>query len=320
MATFGFTLMGEMFGPKELVRNSVLAEQAGFDFAVYSDHFHPWLFSHDNSPFVWSVLGAAAERTERIGLMTMVTCPFLRYHPAIIAQSAATVAVMSDGRFTLGLGAGEILNEHIVAKGWPPAHVRHAMLEESVQAIRQLWTGEPTTFDGRYIQVEDAILYTRPQTPPPIAIAAGGAEAAKLAARAADALIATEPEPSYVQTFHANGGQGKPTYNQIPLSWHPDEGTARKLALERFRFGVSGWKVQAELPMPVNFEAATKTVREEDVAEMVPCGPDPEVHVAGIKKFLDAGYDRIAVVQVGPDQEGFLQFWQSELAPRLAHV
>jgi G6PDH family F420-dependent oxidoreductase len=309
--------MGELFPPETLVENAVRAEQAGFDFAAFSDHFHPWLEAQGQSPFTWSVLGAAASRTERIELITMVTCPTLRYHPAIIAQAAATVARLSGGRFTLGLGAGENLNEHVVGHGWPAADVRQDMLEEAVEIIRQLWSGGFQTYRGHYLEVEDARLYTLPDEPVPIAMAAGGEDAAELAGRLADALISTEPEAGYVAAFHGAGGEGKPTYGQVALSWHEDEAEARRQARERWRFALPGWKVMAELPNPVNFDAATQGASEDQIAELVSCGPDPEVHLQAIRKFLDAGYERVAVVQAGPDQEGFLRFWERELAPRL---
>jgi G6PDH family F420-dependent oxidoreductase len=288
MPSFGFTLMGELFPPEELVRNAELAEQAGFDFAAFSDHFHPWLDAQGQSPFTWSVLGAVAERTERIRLITMVTCPTLRYHPAIIAQAAATVARLSGDRFTLGLGAGENLNEHVVGHGWPAADLRQEMLEEAVEIIRLLWSGGFQTFRGQHLELEDARLYTLPDEPVPIALAAGGPEAATLAGRVADALIATEPEQSYVEAFRNAGGDG-PAYGQVALSWHEDEAEARRLARERWRFALPGWKVMAELPNPVNFDAATQGASEDQIAELVPCGPDPEVQLQGIRKFLDAG-------------------------------
>jgi G6PDH family F420-dependent oxidoreductase len=317
MPRFGFTMMGEQFPPEELVRNAELAEQAGFAFAAFSDHFHPWLDAQGQSPFTWSVLGAVADRTERIELITMVTCPTIRYHPAIIAQAAATIGRLSNGRFTLGLGAGENLNEHVVGHGWPAVDLRQEMLEEAVEIIRLLWQGGFQTYRGQHLELEDARLYTLPDEPVPIALAAGGADAAELAGRIADAIIVTEPEPGYLEAFRGTGGEGKPSYGQVALSWHEDEAEARRIARERWRFALPGWKVMAELPNPVNFDAATSGATEDQIAELVSCGPDPEVHLQAIRRFLDAGYERIAVVQAGPDQAGFLRFWERELAPRL---
>jgi G6PDH family F420-dependent oxidoreductase len=316
MATFGYTLMCEQLGPKELVQYGVEAERAGFDFTVISDHFHPWLEEQGESPFAWSVLGAVASQTSRMDLMTMVTCPTVRYHPAIVAQMAATIGLMSDGRFTLGLGAGENLNEHVVGKGWPPANIRHLMLEEAIGIIRRLWKGGYVSHQGDFYAVHDARIFSLPKELPPIAIAASGRESCRLAARLGAGLIATQPKPELVSMYRDAGGRG-PLYAQIALCWGRDEAQARKTAHQYFRFAVPAWKVQSELPNPVNFEAATRTVRPEDVAELMPHGPDPERYVQGINKFLDAGFENVAIVQAGPDQEGFIRFWERELAPAL---
>ncbi|MDQ3680503.1 MAG: TIGR03557 family F420-dependent LLM class oxidoreductase [Actinomycetota bacterium] len=316
MTTFGYTLMTEQRAPDDLVREAQLAEEAGFDFAVMSDHFHPWLESQGNSPFVWSVLGAVAERTQSVGLMTMVTCPIIRYHPAIVAQAAATVAVMSGGRFSLGVGSGENLNEHVVGRGWPPADIRLDMLREAIKIIRLLWGGGAQSYRGQHFRVDDARLYTLPESPPQICVAVSGGLSVTLAAEDADGIVAVEPDGELVSQYKAVGGSG-PRYGQIPVCWAEDEASARATARQLWRFGVPGWPVMAELPSPSNFEAATATVREDDVAEMVPCGPDPDRHAAAIGQFVDAGFDHVAVVQCGEDQEGFLRFWQEELRPRL---
>ena len=319
MTKFGYTGMGEQTDARSLITNAVAAEEAGFDFAVFSDHFHPWLDEQGHSPFVWSVLGAVADRTEQLQLMTMVTCPIIRYHPAIIAQAAATVAILSDGRFTLGLGAGENLNEHVVGHGWPPADVRQEMLDEAVELMLMLWRGGSQTWRGKYFTVQDARLYDLPEQPIPLSIAAGGSDAATLAARVGEGLIATEPKAELVSQYRSAGGSG-PTYGQIPVCWAEDESTARKTALQMWRFGVPGWKVMAELPSPVNFESATQTVREDDVAELVACGPDVAKFVDGVKEFVDAGFDHVAIVQAGPDQAGFLRFWEQELKGALTNL
>jgi G6PDH family F420-dependent oxidoreductase len=316
MPRYGYTLFSELNGPTELVDQAVRAEAAGFDFLVISDHFHPWLHSHTDSPFAWSVLGAVADRTERVELATLVTCPMIRYHPAIIAQAAATIAIMSEGRFTLSVGAGENLNEHVVGRGWPPVHIRHEMLAESVEAMRQLWTGQWTTYRGQHITVEDAKLYTLPPQPPHVLVAASGPASAALAGRIGDGVVAVQPDPDLVTRFRATGGEGKRTHGQVPLSYDRDEARARKLAM-RFRFGIPGWKVMAELPNPVNFEAAVTTVREEDIAEMVPCGSDPQAHAQAVRQFVDAGFEEVSVLQVGDDYEGFFRFWTEELRPKL---
>jgi G6PDH family F420-dependent oxidoreductase len=317
MTSYGYTLMGEGHDPRTLVRNAVRAEEEGFDFLVFSDHYHPWLPSQEHSPFVWSVLGAVAEATERIELATMVTCPIVRYHPAIIAQAAATIGVMSDGRFTLGLGTGERLNEHVVGAGWPPADVRQEMLAEAIEVMRRLWSGEYVSHRGPHFTVEDARIFDLPEEEIPVFVAAGGPQAARLAAEAGDGICATEPDPSLVETFAAAGGAHADTWGQLALSWHRDREAAVARAHDQFRFGVPGWKVMAELPNPVSFEAATATVRPEDVAESVPCGPDPAAHAAGIGAYVDAGFERVAVVDVGEDTEGFFRFWTDELRPVL---
>jgi G6PDH family F420-dependent oxidoreductase len=316
MTRYGYTLMCEQAQPKPLVRSASLAEQAGFDFAVISDHFHPWLDAEGNSPFAWSLLGAIAERTERIGLMTMVTCPFLRYHPAIVAQAAATVAILSDNRFVLGLGAGENLNEHVVGKGWPPPPVRHEMLEESVEIIRTLWSGGQHSFHGRHLTLDRARLYTVPGAPPTIAIAAGAPRAARLAAAAGDALVAIEPSADLLATYKGAGGDGR-RYGQVAVCWGADRDKAVQTAIDYQRFAVTGWSVMAELPTPESFDAATRTVGESDITGLIACGPDPEEHLAAIRRFSEAGFDHIALLQVGPDQEGFLDFFERELRPHL---
>ena len=316
MTAFGYTLMTEQRTPHDLVREAQLAEEAGFDFAVMSDHFHPWLESQGNGPFAWSVLGAVADRTEGLGLMTAVTCPTIRYHPAVVAQAAATVAVMSGGRFSLGLGSGENLNEHVVGRGWPPADIRLDMLREAVEIMHLLWGGGTQRYRGRHFRVDDACLYTLPESPPRICLAVSGGLSVTLAAEHAGGIIAVEPDAELVSKYTEAGGSG-PRYGQLPVCWAEDEASARATARELWRFGVPGWPVMSELPSPSNFEAATAGVTEDDVAAMVPCGPDPDLHVTAVREFVDAGFDHVALVQCGDDQEGFLRFWQEELSPRL---
>ena len=316
MTQFGYTLMCEQTDPKSLVRFAARAEQAGFDFAVISDHFHPWLETEGQSPFAWSVLGAVVERTERIRLMTMVTCPFLRYHPAIIAQAAATIGVLSDNRFLLGLGAGENLNEHVVGRGWPSPSVRHRMLEESVEIIGRLWSGGEHSYHGQHLSLDRARLYTLPSAPPGLGIAAGGPGAARLAARLGAALIAVEPNAALVEEYRSAGGTG-PCYGQIGLCWAESEAEGQRTARAYQRFALTGWSVMSELPDPEAFGAATQSVREEDVAQVISCGPDPQVHAKAIAAFVEAGFDHIALLQAGPDQGRFLDFFEQELRPLL---
>jgi G6PDH family F420-dependent oxidoreductase len=313
MTNFGFSLMCELHDPRSLVEQAQRAEQAGFDFVTISDHFHPWLYSHGHSPFAWSVLGGVAATTERIRMISLVTCPIIRYHPAIVAQMAATTGTMSGGRFELGLGAGENLNEHIVGEGWPPASTRHEMLAEAVDVIRELWDGGYVTHHGEHFDVEDAKLYTLPDEPVPLYIAVSGSASVELALDRADGMVGIDPVSELTEQF-----EGKPRIGQLAFSVTDDKDEGLRLAHERFRFSAQGWKVMAELPNPINFEAATEPVRPEDLADDVPHGPDPQPYLDAIGQWTDAGYDHLAFVQVGPDQERFFRFWEEELRPQLS--
>jgi G6PDH family F420-dependent oxidoreductase len=314
----GYTMMCEQAGPKQLVHDVARAEDAGFDFAVISDHYSPWLDAQGHSPYAWSVLGAAAQATRRIPLMTYVTCPIRRYHPAVVAQKAATMQLLSDGRFTLGLGAGENLNEHIVGGEWPLAPLRHEMLREAVDIIRALWDGETVTYRGRHFDVEAAKLWDIPADPPPIGIAVSGPSSCRVAGRHADMMIAVEPRGELGEMFDAAGGTGKPRVGQIALSYDEDVDTAVKRAMEQFRWFTGGWRVNAELPLPASFDAAARTVRAEDVLEKMPCGADVERHVAGIRRFEAAGFTHLALVQIGGDtQDAFISWAAEELLPAL---
>ncbi|WP_329038762.1 TIGR03557 family F420-dependent LLM class oxidoreductase [Streptomyces sp. NBC_01725] len=309
----GYKLASEAFGPKELVRQAVLAERAGFDFVEISDHFHPWLDNQGHSPFAWTVLGSIAARTERIGLATGVTCPTVRYHPAVIAQAAATLALLSDGRFVLGVGSGERLNEHVVGPGFPAdVHTRHELLREALEIIRLLWSGGYRSYEGRHLRVEDARIFDLPDELPLIAVAASGPPSARIAAELGDGLFATEAEPEIVRHYREAGGTG-PRYAEVSVAWGADEHTAARAALDTTRWAVTGWKVMSELPNPVNFEAATTTVREEDILEKFACGPDPARVVEAVRRYVDAGFDRIVLMNAGPDPDGFLDFYTSEL-------
>jgi G6PDH family F420-dependent oxidoreductase len=317
VAEFGYTLLCEQAGPRQLIADAVQAEQAGFDFAVISDHFSPWLEAQGHAPFAWSVLGAVAYATERMGLMSFVTCPLRRYHPAVVAQMAATVGVMSQGRFTLGLGAGESLNEHVVGD-WPHVSVRHAMMCEALEIIRPLLDGATVHFNGAYFDVPEARLFDRPDEGVPIAIAASGTASVDLAAEYGDAIVAVEPDADLIGRFASGRAKGRPRYGQVAICYGPDEQECRKTALEQWRWSTLGWPVMAELPGPASFEAASQFVREEDVAEKVPCGPDLDRHVAAVRKFLDAGFSHVAVVQVGAERQGeFLRWAEQELLPAL---
>ena len=316
MANFGYKLMSEEHGPKALVANARRAEELGFDFVAISDHYHPWLEPQGHSPLAWTVLGAVAARTERIGLTTAVTCPTIRYHPAVVAQFASTLAVLSNDRFTLGLGAGENLNEHVVGEEFPPPLTRQAMLGEAVDMIQLLWEGKEVSHRGEYFSLDRARLWDRPNTPLKLAKAAGGPNAAELAAQKGAGLFTSGPSKDLLIVWSLAGGRG-PRYAEVMLSWAPTEAEAVRIAHERARFGVMGWKVMAELPTTASFEDATQFIRPEDVAKNVACGPDPERHLEAIQKYVDAGFDNLTLLAVGPDQDGFLDFWRKELGPRV---
>lgn len=317
MTRYGYTLLCEQAPAGQLVADAERAEAAGFDFAVASDHYHPWLEEQGHSPYAWSVLGAAAQATGRLGLMSFVTCPIRRYHPAVVAQKAATMGELSGGRFTLGLGAGENLNEHVVG-AWPPVSQRHDMLVEAMEIIRSLLDGTSLTFSGDYFEVGGARLYDLPTEPLPVALAVSGPDSCTLAAEYADAMVAVQPDADLIEMFDKSGGVGRPRYGQVPVCYGADEQECRAVAREQFRWGTLGWKVMADLPDPVAFQAATRFVREEDVAQAVSCGPDLRAHLAAVARFRDAGFTDIALVQVGGDrQEESHRFAAEELLPAL---
>ncbi|MFF7590413.1 LLM class F420-dependent oxidoreductase [Kitasatospora purpeofusca] len=321
MVQIGYTMMSEQRGPRQLVEDVVRAEQVGFDFSVASDHYFPWLEEQGHSPYVWSVLGAAAQATERIPLMTYVTCPTMRYHPAVVAQKAATVQILSQGRFRLGLGSGENLNEHITGGGWPPADVRQQMLAEATRIIRDLFAGGYVNHRGEYFQVESARLWDLPEQAPPIGIAVSGQQSCKLAGELADLLIAVEPDPALLDAFDRNGGAGKPRVGQLPVCYDPDRNRAVARAHEQFRWFGGGWKVNAELPGPVAFDAASQFVRPDDVAKSIPCGDDVDAFVEAVRAYTDAGFTEVALVQIGGDaQRPFLDWAESALLPALRNL
>jgi G6PDH family F420-dependent oxidoreductase len=319
---FGYTMMCEQSPPDALVGDVRRAEQAGFDFSVISDHFQPWLDSQGHSGYAWSILGAAAQATERIGLMTYVTCPILRYHPAIVAQKAATMQILSGNRFRLGLGAGENLNEHIAGKGWPSVGKRHEMLSEAVDVISGLFDGEESfNFRGHHFDVESARLWDLPEQRVPIGIAVSGPDSCRLAGGKADLMVAVEPKAELGEMFDAAGGTGKPRVGQIALAYDADRDAAIRRAHEQFRWFGLGWKVNADLPNPDSFDSATQFVTPDDVAEQLACGPDVDEHVEKIKPFIDAGFTEIALVQIGADQQEQFAAWaERELLPALRSI
>jgi coenzyme F420-dependent glucose-6-phosphate dehydrogenase len=318
MVHIGYKLSSEELGPNDLVRNARMAEEAGFSFALISDHYHPWIDRQGQSPFVWSVIGAIAHATQTLQLGTGVTCPTVRTHPAVIAHAAATSAAMMPGRFFLGVGTGENLNEHIVGQGWPETEVRQQRLEEAIEIMRLLWQGGYQSYHGKHFTVENARLYTLPEQLPPIMIAAGGPKSAEMAARLGDGLVGTDTDAEMLKRFDAAGGKGKPKYGEVSVCWAKDEKKARKVAHEWWPTAAIPSSLAWELPLPKHFEDAAKLVTEEAVAESVTCGPDPEKHVEAIKEYAKAGYDHVCVHNVGPEQEGFIRFYEREVLPKLS--
>ncbi len=313
MTNFGYTLMTEQSGPKQLVGYAVAAEQAGFDFAVSSDHFFPWLTEMGHSGYAWSMLGAVAQATDRIELMTYVTCPTTRYHPAVVAQKAATMGLLSDNRFILGLGSGENLNEHVVGQGWPSAAVRQDKLIEAIEIIRLLHQGEQATWAGEHFRIDSAKIWDLPDRPVPIGVAVSGPSSIEKFAPLADHLIAVESERELISQWNRVKPDSRKV-GQLPICWGPDKDRAVQRAHELFRWFGGGWPVNAELPTPVAFDAASQFVTPENVAESIACGPDLDELAESFRPFLAAGFTDVALVQVGDEsQERFL----AEIAPEL---
>lgn len=313
--------MTEQSGPRELVDYAVSAEQAGFDFEVSSDHYSPWLASQGHAPNAWPILGAVAHATNAVQLYSYVTCPTIRYHPAIVAQQAATVQILADGRFTLGLGSGENLNEHVVGEGWPTVDRRLDMLAESIKLIRELLSGDLIDFRGEFYEVDSARIWDVPEVPVTIAVSMTGEKAVEKLAVAADHLINVAPDREIVEGWQerrqATGvlPEGR-VIGQVPVCWDPDRGAAVERAHDQFRWFGGGWAVNADLPTPAGFAAATRFVRPEDVAEAIPCGPDLDAIVAAVAPYRDAGFTDIALVQIG--DQGQQRFLDEAARPLLA--
>jgi G6PDH family F420-dependent oxidoreductase len=319
----GYTLMTEQAGAKSLVDHAAGAERAGFDFEVMSDHYFPWLDEQGHAPYAWSVLGAVSVATEQVDLMTYVTCPTMRYHPAVVAQKAATVQELSGGRFTLGLGAGENLNEHVIGRGWPPANVRHEMLSEAIQIISQLFDGGYVDYVGEHFRVDSAKLWDLPSQHVPLAVAVSGKQSVQLFAPNADVMVAVEPDADLCRSWDVFRGEGNPArkVGQLPVSWGLDREEATRRAHEQFRWFAGGWKVNAEIPGTAGFAAASQYVTPEDVAGTIPCGPDVQPIVDAVVEFREAGFTDLALVQIGGDhQSDFLDFAKGELLPALREV
>jgi coenzyme F420-dependent glucose-6-phosphate dehydrogenase len=315
----GYSLSAEEHPPLALVDHARRAEQAGFTFALVSDHFHPWIDRQGHSAFVWNLVGGIAVSTDELELGTGVTCPLIRMHPALVAQAAATAATMMSGRFFLGVGTGENLNEHVLGDRWPPAAKRRAMLDEAVQLMRELWQGELTTFEGEHYRVENARIYTLPDEPISVLVAASGTKAAELAGRIGDGLISTVAEPELVAAFEEAGGSG-PKIGQLTVCWAETEEEARKTAHEFWPNAALAAPLGQELALPSHFAAAAQMVDEDEVAKSVVCGPDESRHLEAIEAFASAGFDRVCVHQVGPDQMGSMYFFEQEIMPTAAGI
>ncbi|MBA2610312.1 MAG: TIGR03557 family F420-dependent LLM class oxidoreductase [Actinobacteria bacterium] len=314
----GYWLSSEEHRPPELVENAVRAEAAGFATAMISDHFHPWTRQQGQASFVWSVLGAIAHATTELELGTGVTAAVLRMHPTVVAQATATTATLMPGRFFLGLGSGERLSEHVVGRHWPSATVRRDMLEEAVGIIRKLLAGGNVNHAGDHFTVENAELFTRPDVPPSIMVAGGGKRGAALAGRVGDGLIGVVPSGPHIEAFENAGGTDKPAFGQLHVCFAADEADARRTATRWWPNGAIEGAALTDLARPGDFEKMAALVREDDVSAKVVCGPDPERYIEAIGRFASAGFTRVYLHQVGPDQDGFLRFYTDELAPAFA--
>ena len=315
MVKIGMTLSSEEHGPRRLVELAGLAEEHGFDFVSISDHFHPWLDAQGHSPNVWPVLGAIADRTERIEVGVGVTCPTVRIHPVVLAQLTATTALLFDGRFTWGVGSGEALNEHILGIRWPSAPERLDLLEEAIRVIRELWSGEVVSFAGEHYRVDHARIYDLPEQDIPIVVSAFGERAARLAADLGDGLWTTGTGDT-IDSWKDAGGSG-PVYSQISFCWAEDRDTALD-TVERVwpNTGVPG-QLSQDLPTPEHFEMATSIVTRDMLAESVPHGPDLDPLVEQVRTAIENGVDHVYLHQIGADQDGFLRVWRDELQDRL---
>lgn len=316
----GYFLSCEEYGPRELVEQAVLAEQAGFESLWISDHFHPWNDEQGQSPFVWSVIGAIAASCS-LPVTTAVTCPTTRVHPAIVAQAAATASVQLGGRFTLGVGTGEALNEHVLGDAWPAAPTRRAMLEEAVAVMRALWTGETVSLPGIHYAVENARLYTCPDEPPPVFVSGFGPKSTALAGRIGDGYITTRPDADLIGTFRESGGQGKPMQAGYKVCWgHDDDECVRTAHRVWGNEGLPGELAQV-LPSPKHFEQATQLVSEQSTRDAIAYGNDPQRHIEAFRPYADAGFDAVHISQIGAREtnssaKGFFDFYR-DLLPEL---
>jgi G6PDH family F420-dependent oxidoreductase len=313
----GCFLSSEEWGPNDLVAQAQQAQRAGFEGLWISDHYHPWNDAQGHSGFVWGTIGAIAQAAPGMPVTTAVTCPTMRIHPAVMAQAAATAAVLLDGRFTFGVGSGEALNEHIFGDAWPSADVRLEMLEESIEVIRRLWEGGVQSHRGRHYRVEHARVYDLPATPPPIVVSGFGPKAIELAGRIGDGFATVEPDADAVSRFRSAGGEGKLVQGGVKVCWGADEATALEHVMGLWpNDGLPGELAQI-LPTPAHFEQASELVTAEIMRDQVTCGPDVDRHVQTLQAYADAGFDEVYVNQIGPDQEAFFDAYRDEVLPRL---
>ncbi|MGW2488065.1 LLM class F420-dependent oxidoreductase [Streptomyces sp. NPDC001606] len=316
MPQYGYFLASEEHGPADLIEQARMAEQAGFQALWISDHYHPWNDAQGQSAFVWSVIGALSEAVS-LPIETAVTCPTVRTHPAVVAQAAATSAVLTQGRFRLGVGTGEALNEHILGDRWPPLPVRLEMLEEAIQVMRRLFTGEEVSHRGTHYTVENARLYTVPDEPVPIDISGFGPKATALAARVGDGYITMAPEEEMVTRFRKGGGGAKPVSGGTKVCYGTDREECVRTVHRLWYNELLPGEMGQILPSPRHFEQLHELVTQDAVREKVVCGDDVEQHVSALRAFADAGFDRVYVNQIGPDQRGFFDFYRTKVLPRL---
>lgn len=316
MVEIGYKLASEEHEPLDLVCNARQAEDAGFSFAMISDHYHPWTTRQGESPFVWSVIGGISQVTAALPLVTGVTCPTIRIHPGIIAQAAATAAAMMPGRFALGIGSGENLNEHIFGDRWPPAPVRIEMLEEAVEVIRLLWRGGMQNYYGAFYTLENAQIFTLPEVLPPIYIASEGPISASMAARVGDGFVnsGSDAEKNLI-IFRDSGGGDKPAYVEVSVCWTEIEEVGRMTAYEEWPVAANAGELNRLLPTPTHYEQVAKMVTVDDVAKYVVCGPDPEAHIKKIEENIRKGFDHICIHQIGDQQQEFMEFYAKEVLP-----
>jgi G6PDH family F420-dependent oxidoreductase len=317
----GYFLSSEEYAPAELVQQARLAERAGFQALWISDHFHPWNDAQGQSPFVWSMIGALSQVCS-LPVTTSVTCPTIRLHPAVVAQAAATASVLLDGRFVLGLGSGEALNEHVTGARWPSASVRLDMLEEAVTVMRELWSGDFVTHHGEHYTVENARIYTLPESPPPVYVSGFGEQSARLAGRIGDGYISTMPDTDLIGAFRSAGGQGKPMQAGYKVCWSTDDDAAIAAAHRLWsNSGLPGECAQI-LPSPRHFEQLSELVTPQMTRDSIAYGDDVERHVQAFEAFAEAGFDEVYLSQMGGRDpachiEGFFDFYRDRVLPRL---